>query len=406
MQLAKQHAVKSTIDPRGDSTGAVVLCYSITALLLSICFTQLRWQAYFAQPLFNSSVARTIAEFVLVLMIPALAWWTLRGLTNDRLRVQCAVLVMALFCAGYSEVLHIYLVDVHNNDPALHSNFEWQWKVQNEVLALMPSSAPHSYRFLPNCIVSLFQWFCGDFYVSAHAYRLLANSLLYVVLYGYARIYVNTLCAFGVMLSIAMLYPITILRYNGQFTDPASHLSFALCLYCLASRREAGFQASFFTGILAKESILVMAICRALFPKRCIRALLLAICYLVLGVALTYAVHRYVNRGPVPFEFQSLSGTKVNQFQGNLANYRVWWGMYFVTLGALMPGAIAGWRLVDQAHRAICIIILVATLGTNLFVSLMWEVRNIVPAFIPLAILNFKYIEQLLNQMQPKTARP
>ena len=70
--------------------------------------------------------------------------------------------------------------------------------------------------------------------------------------------------------------------------------------------------------------------------------------------------------------------------------------MYAVTLGALLPGAIAGWRLVDRPFRATCITLAVATLGSNLTIGLFKEERNIIPAFIPLAVVNLKYLQTRL----------
>jgi len=67
--------------------------------------------------------------------------------------------------------------------------------------------------------------------------------------------------------------------------------------------------------------------------------------------------------------------------------------MYAVTLGALLPGAIAGWKRMDRSFRATGLVIVAATVGSNLAISLSGEVRNIVPAFIPLVVVNLKCLE-------------
>jgi hypothetical protein len=43
------------------------------------------------------------------------------------------------------------------------SNTAWQRAMHRGILALDPGYLPHSYRFLPDCIVELFIWLCGDF---------------------------------------------------------------------------------------------------------------------------------------------------------------------------------------------------------------------------------------------------
>jgi hypothetical protein len=74
--------------------------------------------------------------------------------------------------------------------------------------------------------------------------------------------------------------------------------------------------------------------------------------------------------------------------------------MFAVTLGALLPGTIAGWRLMDGPFRATCATLAAATLGSNLAIGLFWEERNIVPAFIPLAVVNLRYLQARLLQRE------
>jgi hypothetical protein len=113
-------------------------------------------------------------------------------------------------------------------------------------------------------------------------------------------------------------------------------------------------------------------------------------------VAVVVGIRRWVNRGPIAWEFTSISHTGSNQLVKNLLVWREWWAMYAVTLGVLVPGAIAGWKQMDRSFRATGLVIAAATLGSNLAVSLFWEERNIVPLFIPMAVVNLRYVADRL----------
>lgn len=375
--------------------------YGLSATLVLVCFGQLRWQAYFAVPLFTDPWSIVTIAVCLFLAVPAAAWGALAG-GKDNARLKVVVVAFSLFAAGYCEVLHHWIVDLGRYDPRFANNLGWQLNIHKAVLRLEGGGAmPHSFRFLPDCIVAFFQWLSGSFDVARITYRLLANSLLFVMIYRYGRLYLTPAFAVAAIIVIAFFYPVTILRYAGQFTDPASHLSFVVCLYCLASGLEAGFQCSLFLGVLAKESIIAASICRIFYGKGRLKAAALAAVYFALTMALELAIRRYVNKAPIPLAFASISNTGSNELLNNLRVWRDWWATYAVTLGVLIPGAVAGWKLMDKPFRATCLVIVVATLGSNLAVSLFWEVRNIVPALIPLAIVNLRYAENLVLRYFP-----
>jgi hypothetical protein len=387
-----------------SSSSRNVWWYGIAVALISVCFSQLRWPAYFSIPLPSSSSERFVVAILLFLAIPGACWGAICGCT-DNTRTKVAAVTFSLFAAGFCEVLHHGIVDLGRYDPAVANNLAWQLRLQEAVLRLEAGGAtPHSYRFLPNCIVAFLQWLSGSFEVARVTYRLLANGLFFVMVYRYARIYVAPIYSIACVLVIAFCYPVTILRYAGQFTDPASYLSFAACLYCLAAGQEAGVQCSLFVGILAKESIVAAAICRAFYGRNRLRSAVIAVVYFVAAIAIVLGIRRYVNKGPIPFAFRSISGTGSDQLHNNLLAWREWWAMYAVTLGALIPGTVAGWRLMDKSFRATCIVIAAATLGSNIAFSLFWEERNVVPLFIPLAIVNMKYVSVRLQQNFERTA--
>ena len=67
--------------------------------------------------------------------------------------------------------------------------------------------------------------------------------------------------------------------------------------------------------------------------------------------------------------------------------------LYLATLGVLLPGAALGWRLMDRAFRSTCLLVTIAVVVSSLLFSWLVEVRNLIPALIPLAIVNLKYVE-------------
>src|SRR5262249_46444396 len=271
-------------------------------------------------------------KLALLLLTPAAIWLAVRPLSSPERRLAW---VVSLFATCFCEVLHYWIVDKGHLFPIsiFSDNTAWQKWLHRGVLELDPRNLPHSYRFLPACVVAIFERLGGSFEFGRLAYRLLANGLLFSVVYRYARIYLNGLGAAAVVLLLVLLYPITILMYAGQMTDPASHLSFAVCLYCLATGYEAGFGASLLLGVFAKESIILMAIARAFYGLRRVRGAALALVYFSAALALAVGIRLCVNHGTL--SYARISGIGPSQVLANLNDVAQWGPLWLVSLGAL-----------------------------------------------------------------------
>jgi len=370
-----------------------VFWYALSALFLFIAFTPLI--DVLPLPDVRSHAAQQFFRLALIALTPISVWLamrTLRGSSQER----AVAIAISIGCGALCEVTHYWTVDTgHYFATSMFAdNTGWQKWMHRIVLNLDPRFPPHSYRFLPDCIVEVFGWFTGDFWWARLGYRLLFDSLLYAVIYRYARLYLTSVGAAAVVVLIVMFYPITILRYAGQLTDPLSHLSFALCLYALASPYEPAFGPSLLVGIFAKESVAVMAACRAFTGRDVKRSLSASAVYVIGAVALVVAIRLFVNHGS--FSYSQVSGVERSHVLTNLGFYRMWGPMYAVTLGLLMPGAAAGWRYFDRGFKATTLIVTVGVVVSSLIFSWLSEVRNLVPAFIPLAVATVKGVEERL----------
>jgi hypothetical protein len=190
---------------------------------------------------------------------------------------------------------------------------------------------------------------------------------------------------------LAALYPQIIFHYAGQMVDPASYLSFAACLFCLARRNDALFGPVLFLGVFAKESVIVMAVCRAFYGPDRRRAVLVAAGYLVVALFLVVAIRLKITGG---FNYSTMSGVGLSHIRENILRWYPWWlPLYVCTLGLLLPGAILGMRFMDRSFRWTCVVITASVVISSTMFSWLTEVRNLGPALIPLAVANLRYAE-------------
>src|SRR5690606_37519889 len=110
--------------------------------------------------------------------------------------------------------------------------------------------------------------------------------------------------------------------YAGQPVDPLSHLSFVACLYFLSTRQEGPFLPTLLVGLLAKESVAVMAIARLFHGRSRLRAGLLAAFYLVVAVVVLGVVRYFVNGGT--FSYDRISGVGPAHLLANLKGIHEW----------------------------------------------------------------------------------
>lgn len=372
--------------------------YLSVLLFGGLCALPMIWPGSFSRPLISHEGLRLVVKWSL-LLIPVLfvtgAIWTEPLGRRGRL----AIILVALAGACLCENIHYWYVDKgHYLPPSeMENNTAWQWWMHGGILRGYRGFTPHSYRFLTDNIVALLHGVGGEFAFGRIIYRITANATLLVVLFRYARTYMSAAAAAGCMLVFVAIYPSTIQHYAGQFVDPASHLTFVLCLFCLARRYEPPFGPALFLGVYAKESIIIMALPRAFRDRLTPRSVLIAAGYLVIAVVLAAIIRIRLSEGRGAFT--ELSGVPFGHVWVNIAAwYRHWVPLYLLTIGILVPGAVLGWRLMDRPFQWTCVLLVLAMVGSSALFSWMTEVRNLVPALFPLIVVNLRYAEEVFRR--------
>ncbi|HLP07363.1 MAG TPA: hypothetical protein VK178_04295 [Opitutaceae bacterium] len=370
-------------------------------ILLLLAFVQLLWPVSFLQ-ISPGGFPIHFGWGCLLLLTPVLL--ARIALSAPELPPQERNTIL-LLCSGGAfvcEVVHFWVVDQSLyalfQSSGYRSNTEWQYAMHCRILALDPAHIPHCYRFLPDCIVGWYQWLCGSFEIARSAYRLQCNALFFVFAYRLARSHMKALPAAGVVLLVAALYPIGILRYAGQFVDPLSHLSFAACFYFLAVGHEAGFGTSLVLGLFAKESVIVMAVCRCFYGSDRRAAIRSALVHLAVGVAILVSIRLWVTCGSTAYA--SISKVSPEHFITNLRLWQFWAPFYLATIGFLLPGTILGWKRVSAAFRATTVVVGISLIISSLCFSWLQEARNLAPLVLAMAVFNLKYASHRL-QLEP-----
>src|SRR5204863_9205096 len=101
---------------------------------------------------------------------------------------ETQALFLCVAFAFLTNHLHIWLVDLGHYFQG-SDNLKWQLYVQKSVINLSPETIPHSYRFLTNSLVRLFEQVTGDFSVARDGYRNPFGVLLLYSLYRFARLF-------------------------------------------------------------------------------------------------------------------------------------------------------------------------------------------------------------------------
>ncbi|PTX92580.1 hypothetical protein [Opitutus sp. ER46] len=370
-----------------------ILWYVLGAIFLGVFIAPVAWRNAFITPLPLPEWVRIAIEGALIGLTPLAAWLALAGEKFEG-RGKLGAWYVALCATAICEVIHYWVTDRGHYFGQFPDNTTWQVFMHGPILDLSPGALPHSYRFLPDAFVQFFTWLTNDFAVSRIGYRLLFNALLFTALYRLARTYVVDLLAAGAVALAVAIYPITILKYAGQFVDPMSHFVMIAGVLCLVRRYEAGFGPLLFVGLFAKESVIVLAACRLFHGRSRGRAALLAGVYGVVALAILWGIRRAVLQGNL--EYSAISGVELKHITENLGWYREWILMYFAISLALVPGAILGWKYLDREFQLTTTLTIIALVVSSLMFSWLSEIRNLMPAFMLLAIVNMAYVQHAL----------
>jgi hypothetical protein len=91
--------------------------------------------------------------------------------------------------------------------------------------------------------------------------------------------------------------------------------------------------------------------------------------------------------------YKSISGVDLSHFKENLfENKSVWVPQIVYTIGILMPFYILSWKIARKELRNLVLFLLPILFISNTMFSWLYEARNLIPVFIPMAIIAVNYL--------------
>jgi hypothetical protein len=289
-----------------------------------------------------------------------------------------------------SNYLHVWLVD--NNQYFLgQPNLEWQIKLHQSVVTLQPSAVPHSYRFLPNSLIRLFEQITGDFSVACNSYRNLFGLLVFYALYRFGRLFLEYEGALFSLALFALVFPVSFRFYAGQPADPISHLSFLLSFIFLEAGQWVYLLLTLLIGSFAKETVLAMAgyyaICSLWKGKQ---DMLKAAIIVLTALGSFFAVRALVLHGAPAY--RHISGVTFDHVAVNWNNQIHWVPQLFYTLGIFVPFVALGWRVTPWSLRSLVLYLFPVLFLSGLVFSYLREARNFMPLVGLFAVMTVYYL--------------
>ncbi len=310
-------------------------------------------------------------------------------------RVRSLTLVFILFLlTSITNGVHRYYVD-HSALSSQISDLNWQIAVHEGVMRLAPSFAPHSYRFLPNCIVRWLQ-LAGFSYENARdVYRLVVGLLVFYALYRYARLFTAYGGAILAMMLVALIYPISFEYYAGQLTDPLSQLSFILAFIFLETSSFGLFLSTLLIGSLGKETVLAMAGYYLLFGRAERHYFPKAVLLVCAVLADYFGVRWLVLRGSPHYQYNQVSGMTPADVWLNWHSGR-WLPLLLLTVGSLVPFLLANWKDTPAGLKRQALFLFPVLFLSGTFFSWLFETRNFMPLVFVLAVVAGRYLNRIL----------
>jgi hypothetical protein len=303
-------------------------------------------------------------------------------------REKAEALFICVAFAFLSNYLHIWLVDLAPGLPI--STLDWQIDLHKSVLDLRPEVLPHSYRFLPNSLVRLFEQVTGDFSSARDSYRNLFGVLLFYALYRFARLFLLHGGALFVLAFWSVVSSVSFRYYLGQLTDPISHLSFILAFIFIETEQFVYLLLTLMIGCLGKETVLAMTGYYAFRHWREKSHRLKLVVLIIASVAVYLAARAWVLHGAL--DYAQISGVALDHVAKNWADNAWWLPALFYTVGIFVPFVIAGWRQSPRTLRSLALYLFPVLLISSLFFSWLWETRNFMPLVAVLTVLTVYHL--------------
>jgi hypothetical protein len=161
----------------------------------------------------RSSVSGTTIQSFMLYGLPAVVVLLCYRLDTRIIRQEkFQALFLGVMLCSVTNSLHFTIVDGTAHYFGTPSNVDWQKGLHSMVLRLSPGVIPHSYRFLPDGMVRLFEMITGQFESARDTYRNTFGILLFYALYRFGRQHLTHLGALMAMLLWAVCYPISSLH--------------------------------------------------------------------------------------------------------------------------------------------------------------------------------------------------
>jgi hypothetical protein len=295
----------------------------------------------------------------------------------------------------------------------------WQRDLYLKILNLDPKAgAPHMYRALPYGFVRLLEWVTGDWWFACVAYRWFFSFWFAWGCYRFARLFLSPWPAFVALLQLPVFYPLSVLYYCGQLTDPLSHALFVLALIYVVQDRWMALAVALALGVLAKETVVIVVPAYwACTWRQGWWALLRTT-----GLGLACVIAFFAARLPLGWQLShdSINGTQAWMIGSNLGidykqlglphDYLGDLGIDYKKLGLsieytstvsidqnyiqpwifvapFLPFIALNWRQTDRRLKALLLTLTPLLLASNLCFGWMYESRNYMPLLPLLATM-------------------
>lgn len=252
--------------------------------------------------------------------------------------------------------------------------------------------APHQFRPLPYGFARLIERIAHNWTFACLVYRWFFSFWFLWASYRLARRFLDPDRAWWTLLPLLVLYPLSVLFYWGQLTDPLSHALFVLAFLYLLEDRAIALVAALALGVLAKETAVIVAPAYLLcYWRRGWRSWGIAA---GLGsVCLAAFLASRLPWGWRPGSYDGINGTTGLLIGTNLGLGEpiAWtsvplWHNYvhpLLFVGTFLPFLVGRWRRIDPRLRALCLTVTPLLLFSNVCFGWLYESRNYMP-LVPL----------------------